>query len=328
MNSSMIPKVSVIIPCFNYGRYLPDALNSLIGQSLQDWECILINNGSADNTRQVVEQYAGSDSRFIYVETDKSGPSAARNAGIRLARSPYIQFLDADDMLEKEKLAVHVLYLETNSGSGLVYGPARYFTDQDPTRRDLSLWDPERKWMPEISGRGYPLIKTLLRYNIMTINSPVFRKSILEMTDVFSESMHGFEDWDLWLRMALEGVHFSFVDAPETLALVRSHGSSLNKDTYTMRKDLLRIWLNTMQSGKLPAGLWPYALLRFMDEYINSFYYAIRSRDLKLMTNNGLSPGLRILCLLLIPVFIPIAFIVKLLRYSRLKISPGKKIRD
>src|SRR6478752_5902047 len=117
----MQPLVTVIIPCFNYGRFLPDALDSIRTQTYEAWECLVVDDGSTDNTREVVSRYAQQDARFRYLFQSNSGVSSARNTALKEANGTYIQLLDADDLIEKEKLKLQVAFLEKNANVDLVY---------------------------------------------------------------------------------------------------------------------------------------------------------------------------------------------------------------
>src|ERR1700749_2632679 len=96
--------VSIIIPCYNYGAYLPSTLKSLQEQSFDRWECWVIDDGSTDDTREVVNNFSQSDPRFKYYHQENAGQPTARNTGLQKAHGFFIQFLDADDLLQKEKI--------------------------------------------------------------------------------------------------------------------------------------------------------------------------------------------------------------------------------
>ncbi len=96
----MKPKISVIIPVFNGAKYLPRCLDSLLKQTFQDWVVICIDDGSTDDTATVLDEYAARDKRFVFIHKKNAGVSAARNDGIKLTKSEYIHFMDADDVLD------------------------------------------------------------------------------------------------------------------------------------------------------------------------------------------------------------------------------------
>ena len=95
-----MPLVSIIIPCYNYSNYLVFTLESLQEQVFKDWECLIIDDGSTDDTKLKAETFLKKDSRYRYIYQEQKGVSAARNKGIAQSRGSYIQFLDADDFLE------------------------------------------------------------------------------------------------------------------------------------------------------------------------------------------------------------------------------------
>ena len=105
-------KVSVIIPCYNQARFLPKALASLQAQTLEDWECIVIDDGSTDNTAEVVSNLALRDSRVRLLQKINGGSASARDMGLQYAQGEYIQFLDADDKIESEKFERQVAFME------------------------------------------------------------------------------------------------------------------------------------------------------------------------------------------------------------------------
>ena len=95
--------VSIIVPCYNQAQYLPEALQSVLDQTYSDWECIIVNDGSPDDTDIVAKEWLIKDIRFKYIYKENGGLSSARNAGIEIAIGDFIQFLDADDILDFEK---------------------------------------------------------------------------------------------------------------------------------------------------------------------------------------------------------------------------------
>ncbi len=228
MNQS--PAVSVIIATFNYSQYLPHALNSLKEQSFIDWECIVVDDGSTDDTSQIVRDFRQRDSRFRYIWQPNSGPSLARNTGLARSNGRYIQFLDGDDLIQPNKLLLHVAYLEANPSVDLVYGAAQYFSDTIPEHSFYSRSHKNDSWMPKISGTGRHLIQHLLENNIMVIEAALLRRHVINTIGGFDESLPALEDWEYWLRCALSGFWFQFDSAPDTDVQVRLHQSSLSTD--------------------------------------------------------------------------------------------------
>lgn len=229
--------ISIIIPSYNYAHLLPDTLFCLKQQTVADWECFVIDNGSTDNTKEIVRSFSEKDNRIKYFYQSNSGPAAARNQGIKLSKGEYIQFLDADDLLENKKFEVQMGILKNDSECDIVYSDMNYFSSGNPkqlfNRINLDK-ENDKPWMKKISGVGDKIIKSLLHENIMVINSPLVRKSIFEKAGYFDEELKYNEDWDLWVRCAFSNVNFLYDDAPQTKALVRVHNESHSNDRFKM----------------------------------------------------------------------------------------------
>ena len=226
--------VSVVVPCFNYGRLISETLESLLKQSYHHWECIVIDDGSTDDTQTVVERYCRADGRIRYVYQSNRGLSAARNRGIRECLGAYLQFLDADDMLEAQKLERHVRYLVQHPEIDVVYSPVRYFRSDRKHERHYSTNEPDAPWMPQTSGQGPGVVRALLDRNIMAVNCPLLRRDVISRSGLFCEELAAVEDWEYWIRCAMNGTRFQYLDEPGTYALVRHHSASLSKDRVRM----------------------------------------------------------------------------------------------
>src|SRR5688500_6448932 len=223
------PLVSVVVPAFNYGRFIADTLESVRAQSYAAWECVVVDDGSTDDTTDVVARFVSADARFRYVRQENRGLSGARNTGLRVARGRYVQLLDADDLLEPDKLRRQVAFLEAEPDVDLVYGDVWYFDSDRPHERRRSLRPPDRAWMPCVSGRGAALVRALTAGNIMVVNAPLVRRALLARVGPFDEELPVLEDWDVWLRCALAGARFEYRGEPGTAALVRAHETSMTR---------------------------------------------------------------------------------------------------
>lgn len=188
-----MPKVSVIVPSFNLGKYLPETLSSVVAQTYEGWECIIVDNGSSDDSLAVSEAFAARDARFrVLAFQENQGVAAARNKGLAEAEGEYILFLDADDLITPGYMAAAVEALEKDPSLTVVYGKAERFGAQ-------TRWD-----LPAFS------MDTMLASNCLYI-SCFFRKS--EAVPFDPSFKTGYEDWDFWLGL-LEGVQ-----APRVLCL-------------------------------------------------------------------------------------------------------------
>jgi len=222
--------------------FLPDSIGSIINQTYQNWECIIIDDGSTDNSKEIIQEFCDKDSRINYFLQVNSGPTVARNYGVRLAKGELIQFLDADDLLEKSKLEMHVAAFNRDPDCDIVYGSVKYFTTSNPSKFYDSLDLKSGPWMKNISGSGDVMIMELLRGNIMETSSPLVRKLLFDRLGTMNEELFFNEDWELWARFALGNAKFCFNDSIGTLVLRRAH-ESYSKAVFKMWSSGLKVSL-------------------------------------------------------------------------------------
>lgn len=224
------PAISVIVPTYNYGRFIGGAIESLRAQTRPDWECVVVDDGSTDDTAEVVAGFAARDPRVRLLRQENRRQAAARNNGLRHSSGRYVQFLDADDLIEPRKLELQAEHLERHPGAGIVYGDARFFPTEDPGARLHTMYGEDRPWQPGLSGEGAEVLLPLLRHNSVMIGATLVRREVVERVGAFDEELPAIEDWHYWLRCAAAGVRFDYRDAPGTLSLIRSHPVSWSKD--------------------------------------------------------------------------------------------------
>jgi glycosyltransferase involved in cell wall biosynthesis len=187
--------VSVIIPTYNRALIIKDAIQSVINQTYTDYEIIVVDDGSTDNTSNVINDIRNHSGKVRYIHQENKGRSAARNSGIRAARGNYVAFLDSDDIFLPEKLSVQVMTLENNLDFGMAYSPALIMDKYGNMSEDIN----QRK--EKLAGWIYPEL-LFIKKNIITIPSVIVRKQILNEIGGFDETMHICEDLDLWRRIA------------------------------------------------------------------------------------------------------------------------------
>lgn len=225
MTNSKTPTVSVIIPAYNSGKYLDNSIKSVLGQSYAAIECIVVDDGSTDNTRQIAQSY----DRVIYIHQSNAERSSARNNGIRHATGEYLSFLDADDAIASSKIADQVAFLESNIHYDAVYSKVLFFHDETPER----FFALER---PTPSG---DILDKLLYGNFITVHSPLIRKSAVEKIHGFNPSLSHNEDWEFFLRLAFSGVRIAFID--KCHAFCRIHASNTSRDEIRMHESKLQV---------------------------------------------------------------------------------------
>jgi glycosyltransferase involved in cell wall biosynthesis len=201
------PKVSIVIPAFNQSNYIEQAIQSVLAQSYPDWELIVVDDGSTDDTAARIASFT--DPRIRYIHQQNKGLPGARNTGIAQATGEYIAFLDADDAYHPEKLVLHIAHLDQNPTVGLSYS-ARVHIDQ----HGAPFWIYR-------SSDQVGLSDLVLDFPF-TINDFLIRRPLVKAVGGFDESyrLHG-EDRDFYLRLALAGCHFRGVN--RALAYRRLH---------------------------------------------------------------------------------------------------------
>ena len=236
------PTVSVIVPCFNYGYLLSETLDSVYSQSLKEWECIIVDDGSTDDTEAIAYTYSSRDARFSYVYQENGGLGSARNAGLRTARGEYIQLLDADDLIEPEKLEKHVRFLVQRNEYSLVYGPMQYFTTRGSVKKfSRGRNGTDKAWMKMWPDTNEQMLLALVERNLFPVSAAVFRKTVLDEVGYLDESLPSHEDWEFWLRLAFSGKRFFGFDAPGTRTLIREHGRRMTTRSIIMAETLLQV---------------------------------------------------------------------------------------
>ncbi|UMQ40263.1 glycosyltransferase family 2 protein [Chryseobacterium sp. Y16C] len=175
-------RVSIIVPCYNQAQYLDECLRSILEQSYQDWECIIIDDGSPDNTEETAKKWIEKDARFKYLKKENEGVSSARNFGIERAQGEWILPLDGDDKIGTEYLSRAAKYFENNFT--IIYCKANLFgTENGP-------WN----------LRKYSYSEMLWINHIFC--SAFFRKqSWLDVGGYDTSFVLGMEDWDFWLSI-------------------------------------------------------------------------------------------------------------------------------
>lgn len=220
--------VSIIITNYNYAHFLADALESVQVQTFQDWECLIIDDGSIDNSSAIAEKYTLNDKRFRYIYQDNQGLAASRNNGMLLAKGQYYQFLDADDKICTNKLSEQVRFLNTHSDVDIVYGDYAYFETEQPHLRFSSKNKKEDFSIHYPTAKGTVMLSHLLVNNFTVVSAPLIRSSIVTTKGIqFDTSYQTFEDWRFWIDCALADCKFQYCSLPETETLIRFGHSSM-----------------------------------------------------------------------------------------------------
>lgn len=233
------PLVSVIIPNYNHARFLSDAISGVLGQTYQNFEIIVVDDGSTDNSREVAEQF---DDKIQYIYQRNAGLSAARNTGIRAAKGSLIGVLDADDMYEPTFISTLVAVLESNPDADGVYCGYQ-FVDQD------------NNLLPQIENRPVPsdeLYDALLDGNFFVPESIFLQRYVYDDVGLFDEALRACEDWDVWLRVTKK---YRVIHVPEVLTRHRILAGSMSTDPLRMLTARLAVLKKHVGSEPLMNGL-------------------------------------------------------------------------
>jgi glycosyltransferase involved in cell wall biosynthesis len=204
----------VIIPTFNRASLVSGAINSVLGQSYRDFELIIIDDGSTDDTERAVRRYGN---RILYHRQTNRGVAAARNAGIEVSRGEYLCFLDSDDLWKAEKLQVQVAFADAHPGYALIA------TEISPFDRHGAVAGRAKSRMYRIANGM--VAEQLLFANWIQTSTVLVRAHCLKEVGGFDEEVGNFgEDWLAWMRMASR---YPIYFLPQPLVLYRVHEETL-----------------------------------------------------------------------------------------------------
>ncbi|MBW4639231.1 MAG: glycosyltransferase family 2 protein [Gloeocapsa sp. UFS-A4-WI-NPMV-4B04] len=225
------PKVTVVVPAYNVRSYIEDALVSLERQSFDKFEAIVVDDGSTDDTAEVVKPFCERDSRFQLVQKQNGGLSSARNYGIHHACAEYIALLDGDDVYEQDKLAAHVALLDRDRDVGVAYSASR------------AIREDGRSTFMYLSGKPItsdPLLALLCKNFIGHGSNAVFRRAVFDQVGEFDETLRSSEDVDFWLRVAAKQ-RWRFDREPRVLCRYRVRPSGLSFNVLQMQRCCTRV---------------------------------------------------------------------------------------
>jgi glycosyltransferase involved in cell wall biosynthesis len=205
------PLITVIIPCYNSSAYISEAIESVLSQTYCNFELIVVNDGSTDNTEKTIRKYLD---KIIYLKQENAGPAAARNCGIQKAQGYYVAFLDADDLWLPDKLQMQVQAFDNYAGAALVY--TKFVNFEDQSGKTLSI-------LPDApSGM---LFDKLLIESLILLSTVMIRRELLLEAGCFDEGLQTAEDTNLWLKIARR---YRIDAVPEVLVLRRLHEANIS----------------------------------------------------------------------------------------------------
>nr|WP_067063017.1 glycosyltransferase family A protein [Mucilaginibacter sp. L294] len=272
------PLISVIIPNYNYSDYIITALESVAAQTYGNWECIIVDDGSTDNSREVINDFItrSRDNRFMLLQIANSGTSAAKNVGLKKAKGVLIQFLDADDLIESHKLESQLEIILKNRAN-LVFAESKFFTEENGSRSYFVKFP--KGYLADETLVDFALLERIITNNLVTISSPLFIKAGAPK-EGFVENLNNNEDWLFWVKIAFQRPLFLIDRSDLSQTLIRGHQKSAMQNSEKMyrgeivvRAEIERLinhsgWLSTEQRKHL----------RFLNKRLLSLHH-IRSVD-------------------------------------------------
>ncbi|HET8828564.1 MAG TPA: glycosyltransferase family A protein [Pelobium sp.] len=213
------PKISIIIACYNCAKYIKETLVCVLEQEYENWECIIVDDGSTDQSALVVQDYIKDKKNYIYIKQSNKGASVARNTAIKHSSGKYILPLDADDLMSKSYTKLAVEILEKDPEIKLVYCKTMLFGNK---KGEFKLVD-------------YSFERLIIQN--MIVNSSVYRRADYDRTSGYDPEMYDSEDWEFWISLLKTGGKVYKI--PDFLFFYRKHKGSKNKK-FNAKREALR----------------------------------------------------------------------------------------
>lgn len=218
------PKISVVLPTYNRAQLLKRSIQSVLDQTYKDFEVIVVDDGSTDNTEEVVRRLIIKDKRVRFIKfKENKGANAARNAGIRASRGKFVAFQDSDDVWNPIKLAVQIKVLnKAPKEVGAVYCAWRVVGEKS------KIMPPKR-----ILNKSGNIHKVLLRGNFITTQVVVLKKDCFRKVGLFDENLPRYQDWEMWIRVA-KYYNFKFIDKLLVIQYMQKKSISANREAQVL----------------------------------------------------------------------------------------------
>ena len=236
----MNPLVSIIIPSYNHSKYITETIESILGQTYDNFELIVIDDGSQDNSIEIIEKLR-LNNKFIFIKRENKGLCETLNEGINLSRGKYIAICASDDIYLKDKIKLQVDFLETNPNYALCYGKIISFDN-----------DGNQKFINSKRYKSGKLFLDLIKTNFVPAVTQMYRKDIFDNIGGFDKDLW-IEDWDMLLRISYS-YEIGFLD--KYLAMYRNHGENMSggkniRKMYENELKILNKWKDTEAYSKV-----------------------------------------------------------------------------
>lgn len=257
------PSISVIIPAYNQANYVSQAIQSVLSQTNPNFELVVVNDGSTDETSQIISKFQ--DPRIRIISQPNRGLAAARNTGLRESSAPLIALLDADDYFLPEKLAIQSEYLLKHSEIGMVGGGIQIVNHAGEILKQV-ITKPD----------GLDL-QGLLFANPFVPSSIMIRRQWFGRAGTFDENLKACEDWDMWLRIGYAGCIFAWVDYP--VVAYRQHQGQMTREPERMQKAIFTVLDKFFQQPDIPENIYNLKDEVYAIGYLHSAAYAYHANQ-------------------------------------------------
>lgn len=258
------PKVSVILPTYNRAHLVGRAIQSVLNQTFQDLEIVVVDDASTDNSEEIVKNFSNPNIKYHRHESNR-GANAARNTGISIAKGEYIAFNDSDDEWLPTKLEKQVIIIEnTEDDIGIVYSGF------------YQIIGNVKSYVPSVSikKKDGNIYKSLLYGNFVTTQTVLIKRECFEKVGFFDEELPRLQDWELWLRIS-KNYKFKFIDEP--LVIANLQPNSISNDRNALNVALKLIINKHFEDEELPSQIRSLHHL----ELARSLYFSGRKKEAK-----------------------------------------------
>ncbi len=278
------PSISIIVPCYNQAHFLDATLESVYLQTYKNWECIIVNDGSPDNTNEVADRWIKKDSKFKYIYQENGGLSNARNTGLKNAKGDYLICLDSDDILHKQKLEKSVVTLIAEKSQVVVTNFLRF-----------------KSSIKQLRPAHCKLSLDLLNYESILLNwdrkftfpphTVMFSKNLIK--DIrFNENLKAKEDWFFWLDIFKQKPNTSYIKEP--LVFYRKNPNGMTKNFQHMQTNRSFAYITifeNLKSSDLKKS--------FLSKIIDDSADRLMKQNKRLLKYEKISKILIVICLIL-----------------------------
>lgn len=224
-------QISIIIPCYNHAHYLDNCLSSIVAERIENWEAIIVNDGSTDNTAEKAENWAKKNCPVKVIHQENQGLSAARNTGINHANGDYLHFLDADDFVLAGFYS-NTINIMQETNSDIVISGYSYFSENNG-------------YFNSVVPPNFISLNTFLHGNVAPPVAFVLKSSIVAKIGSFDTTLKSAEDWDFWIRAAKAGARIETIAKP--MVAYRYVPNSMSRNGFRMYEALKRVAMRAPQ---------------------------------------------------------------------------------